>query len=173
MLLGNPPHTFDASRKEERKEHLGVFVVLFRLVVCVCVVSFWDRFGPGPASSLFNYIIFYQPCDWCKYIIGPSSVNVSFFMPVFSMFCLNHSQPPVASERTHCQPCQGPTSRLMIRQIVLENFKSYGGVKVGQMGGLEIRFLDISATGSHGVAKMDCVISSYQCILTLSQLTTY
>ena len=40
MLLGNPPHTFDASRKEEQKEHLGVFVVLFRLVVCVCVVSF-------------------------------------------------------------------------------------------------------------------------------------
>ena len=25
--------------------------------------------------------------------------------------------------------CQAPVPRLMIRQIVLENFKSYGGVK--------------------------------------------
>ena len=49
---------------------------------------------------------------------------------------------------------------------------SEGGSDGRMMAGMQVTSLDISAMGSNGVAKGDCVILRYQCILTLSQLTT-
>ena len=50
---------------------------------------------------------------------------------------------------------------------------SEGGSDGRMMAGMQVTSLDNSAMGSNGVAKGDCVILRFQCILTLSQLTTY